>query len=417
MSELKVGAGKACIDPADDMYPMVTHFGVCESKYDSCYCRAVAIFDGQKQLLLVVFDLSDMPCIPDLWGEIAGAVGVSKEDIVLAVTHNHSSPNDSKIDSTPGERELGERYKQIELQGAVDACKQALASMRPAVCGYGECSSEINVNRNYQTRLGQWVEAPNDKGYSDKTLAMIKFTDCEGKLIAAVLNHGTHANHIFLQKDSDGKRKLSGNFPGITCRLLEEYYGNDSVVVWTSSAAGDQNPVMVHGAFLEKPSGQYTQIAYPDGTGYLQMEVIGHRHAVDALKGLEEIHTFSENMKMKHVKRKIFIPAQKYAEEAKAYVEDDEHPVSLYMELLLLGDIAVICVGAELYSRLGRQIKELSPYKKTLILTHTHYHIGYIFDRASADIKLPQAFGRIKPGGADEAIMDCVKEMFREIAD
>ncbi|MCD8336201.1 MAG: hypothetical protein LUD18_02820 [Lachnospiraceae bacterium] len=394
---------------------------------------------GSGRLLLVAYELSDMPEIPQLWEKIAAAVGFEKDEVVLTVTHNHSSPNDSKIRATEEETALGERYKEIELSAGITACREAVSSLRPARYAYTEGQSFINVNRNYCSLAGEWLEAPNFAGFSDKTLAVFSFVDEEGKLIAAFLNHATHATNIFQQRDADGKTKLSGNFPGITCRFLEEYYGNGSVVMWTSGAAGNQNPFLVHGMLMEYSDGYCTEVAYPDGAGYQQMESIGRRHAADAVRTLNQIRDYSDKMELCHVKKQIDIPAQKrddplftgpavkpnigYRKAGDQYrppvypkmADDPEHPVPLYMELLILGDTAIVCVGAELFAQLGQKIKEASPWKHTVVLTHTHYHIGYILDESSKDVRAQQSFGRIKPGAADELILEGVQEMFAEV--
>ena len=61
--------------------------------------------------------------------------------------------------------------------------------MVPAKWGYGTGKSYFNVNRDYPNEDGYWSQIDNYDGPSDKTLSVIKFTDDEDRLIAAVLNY------------------------------------------------------------------------------------------------------------------------------------------------------------------------------------------------------------------------------------
>ena len=438
---LRVGAGKANIDPYDDMYPMATHFGICDGKYNSCFCRAIVIDNNKRQLVIVAYELSDRPKIDNLNEKIAEETGCSPQDIIIVMTHNHSSPCDENINEIPEEiHERCERYKEIELMGGIEAVKMALASLRVARIGFGTTDSFINANRDLKTLNGYWVEAPNMDGNSDKTLSMVKFVDDKGKLIAAILNHCTHAVFTYLECDTDGKKKLSGNFPGITCDFLEKYYGNNSVVMWTSGAAGDQDPYILPFFQMDYPDGYTTRIQAASGTGYQMMEYIGRMHAVDAIHGINSITTYSDDIEIKHVVENTKLPRQitegndtgnriyrmggngvrRSGDKAlplnvpKRY-EDKEHPVEVRMELVILGDIAIILAGAELYCHIGQEMKAVSPYKNTFVVTHCYYHIGYVLDKDSENHLVFQAFNEIIPGKSEPMILACENKMFKRL--
>ncbi len=448
MAQLFVGAGKACIDPEEDMYPMPTRFDQCEALYDSCFCRAIAIRYGEDCMMFLTYELSDQPTIPDLAAQIGAEIGWPEDQFIISVTHNHSSPCDSSFSEDPRVLAVQERYRGIELAAGIEACRKAVSSLRPARYGYGETESLINVNRDLQTPYGYWLEGRNLAGYSDKTLAMIKFVGEDGKLIAAILNHGTHATNIYLMRDFDGKTKLSGNFPGITCRFAEEHYGDGAVIMWTSAAAGNQNPLLSHGMQYEYPDGYSTTVSYPDGIGYMQMEYIGRMHGADAVRGLDSIRADLVNMPIRHVTQVIDLPAQRRVEpkvnqgvdfrmagnvlqvglRPEPYeppkdpvypemVDDPEHPVPLKMQLVLLGNIALVCAGAELYAQIGRDIKETSPYRHTVVITHTQdiRHVGYIMDKSSVNVKTMPSFGPVKPGAGHDPILACEAGMFDRI--
>lgn len=451
---LRAGAGKVCINPTPDMYPIpgfITDFGLEPMQqmepYDDMNCRAIAVDTGRTKLLFLTFDLGGAPDFADYPEAVSAAAGVPAEFIFIMGTHNHSAPRYQRNLDDPSVREFAEKYEKLVYHAGIQAAKIAVDTMRPAKYGYGESLSYINVNRNLHSFGNYWVEARNMAGYSDKTLSIIKFVDMDGNLIAAFLNHPTHATNLYMLKDIDHKAKTSGNFTGVTCRFVEEHYGHGAVAMWTSGAAGDQNPLLSHGLQYEYPDGWTTQIQYPDGTGYMEMEYIGRQHGVDCCRGLDAITRLQSAMPVSHLVKTIALPTNRcvdgwppkdfsvvrnggqgerdYSEipygeipapaMVPAQVPDDE-PRQMVLHLLKIGDIAILFANAELFSLIGKAMKEASPYKNTMIVTH-HYgkKCNYIFDKSSRDILLPMAYGGVIPGSSDELIVEGERELFEKI--
>ncbi|MDO4333405.1 MAG: hypothetical protein Q4C58_12085 [Eubacteriales bacterium] len=454
MRKLKVGAAKVCINPTPDMYPIpnrITDFGLepmsQEAPYDDMNCRAIAVDNGKKKLLFLTFELAGAPEFPHYPGDIAEATKVPEDMIFIMGTHNHSAPRYRKNQVDTKElADFIEKYENIVYEAGIRACREAVGSMRPAGYGYGEIASNINVNRNLYTFGGYWVEGRNMDGYSDKTLSVVKFVDEQGRLIAAFLNHATHATNIYMLKDANHKAKTSGNFTGIACRFVEEHYGNGAVAMWTSGAAGNQNPLLSHGLQYEYPDGWTTQMQYPDGTGYMQMEYMGRQHGADCCRGIDRITRYSDRMPIAHSVKEIDLPANKCVDEwpprdfsfvrnggqgerdyaavpsgripapAKVPAMVPGDPRHLHLHLLTLGHIALLFANAELFAEIGRDMKAASPYRNTVIVTH-HYgeKCNYIFDKTSKDVLLPMAYGGVIPGSADELIVNGEKALFEEI--
>lgn len=456
MYEIRVGAGKVCIDPPDEMYPMHTRFRVCSGKYNSCYCRAIVIDNGEKRVAIVSYAMSDQPEIPELSRYLAEAASTTQEHVLITVTHNHASPCDSKQAAqipklSEEDHAKLNRYKAYLIADGVEAVTKAVAAMQPARYGYGECPSYINVNRDLKTPLGRWVSGINPGGYSDKTLAMVKFVSMDGTLIAAILNHGTHAS--IGQGD-----KTCSSFPGITSQFVEEYFGNGSIAVWTSGAAGNQSYLPVGKLQVQYTDGYVeNRKTSADELLYMQMEVLGRAHGADAVSGLLGIRDYAENMPIKYVRQSVELVAQKKVGGPSGLLpsqmglfpgttagtadgamkrsspapeghdpnvynlpemeEDPAHPVELKMQLLMLGDIAMVCAGAELYAQIGRDIKDASPYKKTFVVTHSQEgtHVGYVPDKTSANCKVYECYGKVMPGKSDEIIVKGARDMFRRI--
>ncbi len=87
--------------------------------------------------------------------------------------------------------------------------------------------------------------------------------------------------------------------------------------------------------------------------------------------------------------------------------------VDLYMQLAILGDTAFVGQAAEPYCKIGWKCKEASPFKNTVIVTHTDGRkAGYILDDASADHKVFQSYAKVRPGNNDGKVVDGMLKMF-----
>ena len=96
-------------------------------------------------------------------------------------------------------------------------------------------------------------------------------------------------------------------------------------------------------------------------------------------------------------------------------VDDTSRQIPLYIQQAILGDIALIGIAAEIYSLIGKACKEISPYKKTMVITHVGKSAGYIMDKTSAHHKVFQSFSWVKPGVCDDLIVDTVNRQFEEL--
>ena len=153
------------------------------------------------------------------------------EDIVITVTHNHTSPCDrgARMGGTDEARaEFRKEFFEIELNAAINAAKDAVNNLRPAKYGYGEINSYIALNEiTRNPRIGYPADE-NGNGYIDNTLSIIEFVDYGNKPICFLMNHPSHAT-MAMGPNASGNFTTSGNFTGIACRFVEDISETD---VW-----------------------------------------------------------------------------------------------------------------------------------------------------------------------------------------
>ena len=437
MKTLQVGAAKLSINPTPEMMPFPSGMGPNPSYYtdilSNCFARACVIDNGKVKAAIVGFDLAGPPAPDQLKEGISSATGIPKENILLSAIHNHTGCG-VFMPSCPEDEQKGKAYEELTIRQGIEVVKEAMKVLRPARYGYGQGKSYINMNRDRPTPDGSYIQGPYPEGYCDKNVYLLKFVDLDGNLICAIANYGMHATLGFLQTDVDGQMKISGNIPGVAEEYVENRYPG-SVVIWTSAAAGDQNPYLFCLTDYE-PDGFAYMAKWLPGSQYQMIGILGRQHGVDICKGLNSIECKQQNMPIYFAETYVSLPGQKAPENAdmvtnSLYVnhfrrfpkgaslvqmeDDPEHPFNLYLQQALLGDIAFIGVGAELYSQLGRDCIEISPYKKTILVTHVARGRGYIVDRYSVNNGTFQTFGPIRPGKADDLILHEINTQFDKL--
>ena len=452
---LKVGAAKRCINPAPELFPFNLAFSgdryTAVKEGQDIHVRCIVTDNGEKRVVFLGFELGGVPFIDRIQGLLKEKYGIEKEDLFATATHNHSAvrPITKAAGPVPMPQETGENmqiytefvYKQVE-----DVIAEAMANLKPAKVGYGEDKSYITVNRDQHFDDGYWMQGQNWEGCSDKTLAAVKFVDAEGKVIAGIINYAVHSVMNFTAKDEDGTCKISCDFPGICSAWLENHFENNSVFIWQSGAAGNQNPVMAYPIHrFDKNGTMYSDmnIVQP-GSTYKASVIVGEQHAVDALRALNKADAVCDELTIKTGESIVNLQSQKFPEGIDRmrhrYLVDNvyldqigwkpgmplekkladmiptEEGVPLRTQLVLFGDqVAFYGMNCELYNEIGVLLKEASPYPHTIVATHTDNSIGYVLDDDSKGRKVFQSFGRVREGESNGRIKEGMLKLFEEV--
>jgi hypothetical protein len=90
-----------------------------------------------------------------------------------------------------------------------------------------------------------------------------------------------------------------------------------------------------------------------------------------------------------------------------------------WLQTMRIGDVAIVGVPAELFTKLGIEIKRRSPFKNTVVVELANDWIGYLPDREAHDLGGYQTWtgfhSYAAPGTGEEAVEQCVA-MLHELA-
>jgi len=410
---LRVGAAKVDVTPSQGELPK-NGFGVL----DHLFARAVVIESGASMAALITIDAGGVPT--PTWEtvtkQVESELKIPVANVLLTATHTHSAG---------GQR--GPDYAQRIVE-SVRLAKQRLA---PARVGYGTGVSFINVNRQIvDPKTGRWWEGPNYDGPSDKTVAVLKFETVAGEPIAVYYNYAVHAV-IAGQLD-----QVSGDIPGAASRYVEDSFDDRIVAVWSSGAAGDQNPIYFQQTYdlreirikdYARRGVDISNAMPPGGEGLdrknpavarlmnQQRQMVSSmgqflgEEVLHVMRGVERMETAAS---VQGSFTTISCPGRERTNQGRAGFEGtykDGPPVEIRLGLLRLGDVMIGAVNAEVFNPIAQRLKQESPYKATMMATLTNgtARSGYIPDDESfGKLTFEVLSSRLKPGCAESAIVN-----------
>jgi hypothetical protein len=385
---LRVGAAKVDITPAPNAaLPMSGYASRTEGFkgiHDPIYVRAIVMDDGATQAAIVAWELIGIPDV--VWAELAPRIasdtGIPVENVIVAGVHNHGAP-------TPKDE-----YAKKVQDAAFAAIRQAKSRLQPAKAGYGTGMVNVSVNRRERGTDGI-VLGYNGEGASDKTVRVMRFDDLAGKPIAVLINYAVHV--VVMGPDN---YQITGDLAGATSRFVEQHYAGkhrsrgdagprmrvpaeqqnaDVVAVWTSGAAGDQNPLsnaMADEWFMVDALGKMLGEAVVRAAGTTETK------AEARLKGAQTV---------------IECPGK-------------TAPVKIRLSLVTVGGVPIAGVSGEVLNPIYQQLARRSP--GVVMITHANGASGYIpHDDAFGEGGYEPTTSRLQPGCAERAVVNGIVEL------
>ncbi len=435
----RVGAAKVDITPAQSELPK-GYLGIL----DQVYSRAIVIDNGHTSAALVSLDAGAAPgeLCKTVSERIEKELGIPAVNILITATHSHSVPGVFPMFARPGASMDSAAMSRVTAyeDRVFDSVKLAKDKLQPARISYGTGVSYINVQRDQIDPVThQWWEGANYGGFSDKTVAVIKFESLNGDPIAIYYNYAMHA---VITGNLD---LVSGDAPGATSKYIENHLNDNVVALWSEGAAGDQNPVYFQQTYdLRKiriddyakrgkdisnampPGGQGMDRNNPEVAHLMneQKEMIvsmGQMLGEEVLRVMRDSQKGEADGRIFGKTTTITCPGRERTNEGRGGIAGtykDGPPVELKLGLLMIDDVAIGAVNGEVYNLIAQRLKAESPYKKTMMATLTNGMAmsGYIPDDASFGHQTFEVLSsRLKPGCAETKIVDGITGMMPRI--
>ena len=358
---------------------------------------AAAFTAGEESLILVSTDtLSMQVSFADrIRQRISKATGVPVEHILIGSTHTHTGgAPDYPIWLCPPDPEVAA----LTEEGVVAAALEAFETRFEAKLGVGvgeekrysfcrdiymkDGTIKMNPNRKKPELMIRSVDTP------DYAVNVMRVEDAEGNLRAFLVNYANHPDC-----HAKNKKSFSADFPGALRRNLKRVHGEDLKVLFFNGTAGDINCI----DWMSNTSDSYyggTRNA-PEAIGLglastvLQIDIdIQADVTAPVIKGMTGVvqtarrykteedvawaREIAKDMASHNVRDQAF--ATEYLES-----DDDVSPViDFEVQTLRLGPWAIVGLPSEIFTDIGRRIKNGSPFEHTVIFELSNGTHGYI---------------------------------------
>jgi len=419
MNTLQVGFARRTVNPKNGNalsgYFIVR---ICEGVHDDIEANVVAFSCDEKTVILMALDFCEIETFTadHYRAEIAEAVGIPADAIVLMTTHTHTAPFVGvTMENAP--QEPTTEYTEWLLGELIDAAREALADRKPAHLGYavGKCEG-IAFSRRFLMKDGSIATNPGLHnpdivriiGEPDTSLPVVRI-DREGGDTVVIANYGCHP-------DTVGGNFVSADWPGVFRRTFEKTVPHTKAV-FVNGTEGEINHINVFATEDELHGMTMDFDAVPRGFGHT--EFMGNAVA-DAVRAVYDKVRHVDCDTLSYALKKVEIPTNRATPEQLIEAHrirdlhfagrDDELPekgmflttvvaeaermcdlefgpdfIPTYMASFALGPIAFVGIAGEPFSTIGVELKKASGWDMVVPCALTDGWTGYFPNKEAYD--------------------------------
>ena len=408
---LRAGAAATDITPQEFPLNMPGGFSanLAESAHDPLHARALVLDDGATTLVMAVVDnLGAGPDILDEAKEIAAQrTGIPKNRMLVSSTHSHTAASLSKREGPPPVV----AYHKVFVEGLADAIIRAHAALRPAAIGAAAHPLPDEVfNRRWFLKPGKMPLNPYGKldqvkmnpgtspdvldhpaGPTDPDITIISVQDAKRKPLALFANYALH------YVGGLPPAQISADYFGEFARLMPSRLRGDEnfVAMMSNGTSGDINNIPF--GVTRPPREPFEQIRIVAGkaadTAWLAHRKIEQHHADVRLGMLQREITLKFRrptaeqvaeakvvvaVKDKDAIEKLPRLAQNYARNTIGAAERAEDTLTVILQAIRIGDLAVCGIPFETFVETGLDLKKRSPFPQTMVIGLANGRHGYL---------------------------------------
>ena len=389
-------------------------FRMSDGFLDYLYTTALAISDGENTIVLIENDMhaAVQALLDNVRKEVSAETGIPVEQIMVGVSHAHSTPDLWNA----AESSIGQYTTEVK-KNMVKNAVAAVKDMKPATVsgGSGETPEHTSFVRHYQLEDGH-VRGPNFGlqytspmvGHThepDRQMQVLKF-ERDGEKPIVLVNWQSHP-----QMATEGGKSLSITADTVGVMRDRVMDSADCEFIYMLGASGDilgvsqidsENVVKDYkemGNTLGDTVLEILQDMEPVKTGTVGAAFTSFEATVDHTEDgkaagasvvkeyWEKTNDFNGSVAMGEPYG-INSPYHATAIITKGGL-DKTGNVDLYA--FVVGDLAFVCAPYEMFCENGAYIKENSPVKNTVVMTMTNGSHSYISSAAGYDYNCYEA--------------------------
>lgn len=419
--------------------------------HDPLYARALAFDDGETQSIVIAADsigFSNQVLGPGrnftgvMRQRIQQRCGVPSANIMLASSHAHSTPETANLRSLLETTPAAASWLDVLMDQLASAAVMALVQRKPSrlKVGAGQVYG-LSRNRRVLGKDGRILpiqqrdqkSKDTTSGPTDPQVGILYLETIEDDRCTIVSNFACHPVTVQVQP------LVSADFPGAAMTLVERAVRNCENSLFLQGACADQNPARNTSGFADVE--RYGQML-----GGEIVKLVGQLSARDYMESPTRIAVASETIPLQvrdlpsrasiqqaydgatqrlaaavtETEKQTFAREQRMAKETLILVDRGSEPIPAEVQVIRIGDVALVALPGEPFVELGLTLKERSVAPHTMVVGYANDWIGYLttpraWDEGGYEVS-PGPWTRVGRDGGFQLVdkaLELVNELWR----
>jgi neutral ceramidase len=456
----RVGCGRVDITPEPGL-PMVGMPGSPrgEGVEWPLRSRVFLVDDGERRIAAVCLDLIALVAehVAELRQRLAGPGGLDPENILVACSHTHRAPFTET--GWGAMAETTRSYRDLVFARTTQAMVEAVARLEPAELSVGKAIAPgwafnrrpIYAGGEVGTHGPAWGNGfMGMEGTADEELAVLFARGPDGRILGGLVDFACHPTAMghepVYSADYPGvlteelENRHGGVFgfligaagdtstPDPTSRDPESGFGRDHTLAMGRSLADRADEAIKAGRLLSRDriGVASTRLRISQRRPTPEQVELARWYLEERPADLDELeftrriyghdYTFNDGKQLGNQRHAQELLTMWQWQRGKS---DDELVEEIEVQVIALGDVAIVAFPVELFSDLGRRVKAGSPFPDTLIATLANGWHGYAptleaFTRGGYEPRFAYP-SRLAPE-AGEFMTDAALELLRRLS-
>lgn len=401
MKKLSAAKGRVTITPPLGT-PMAGNIRVdnrSRGVHDDLYCNILILNDNNIKVCLLGFDLIGLEheTCNDIKEKIERTTDIHSGNIVIWATHTHSGP-DTGMRMYEGNDDAIKAYLEDMTNKVVEGVSEADNKYEDIILKTGKTNvPDLSFNRRLTGKDGSVImnfeefdpkDITGTTGPTDKEVITLSAWDRNDRLFAVLVNFTLHPAILVSYK-----WLISRDFINYLDENLKEKYGNHVVVLFANGAEGNINHINYQDpgqlrSFEEaerigKKLGDYVSHSITNSTILSgKIRFVSIKASLPLREITEEEKQWAE-MVLERDKDLVEdmldgIPDKTFARMISGMLKRTDKECNTILQGMAIHNFAFVTFPGEVYVEFGLKIKELSPYKNTMIIGLANSQAGYI---------------------------------------
>ncbi len=356
------------------------HDRVSKSVRDDLYAKALVLDHDGTRIAIVACDLIcvDAEVVDPAKRAIEEQLGIPPSHVLICATHTHTGPEIRKTAVVPRMDEWVEELPGKLAQAVGEAAESMFtATLRPgSICAEGYSFNRLFRLEDGSEVFGRRGDGPaviGSAGPIDPELQTLGVVDEQNRLRALLVNFALHVDVI----GGGSADFISADWPGEMGQAIKGVYGEDVVTLLLQGTCGDINH-RPHDPTNLPTGGPQKAIqigrglagaamaAWERGEPLSELRLDGKLEIVPIPYYTRDEKLLAEIEELK--KREELHDFDRFLIERTESWEHDGKMADVPVHCLRIGDMAIAALPAEIFARIGLEIKYWSPAEFTMVV-------------------------------------------------